>query len=186
MIRRPPRSTLFPYTTLFRSTATRRGSCRRTARSRPRAALPAGARDRDPRLAAGGGRANSPAIAAPSPAPGSERAPATPASPMRNAERGMRSVMASVARRTTLHDNSAFRTPHSALWFPRPLRHRRHERVQAFGRELERLSLLGAHVGRHEDSHHLDAVVERQLRSFALQEHAHEVSVFGVDRKSVV
>src|SRR5437899_5435362 len=27
MIRRPPRSTLFPYTTLFRSCATRRSSC---------------------------------------------------------------------------------------------------------------------------------------------------------------
>src|SRR3712207_1388629 len=34
MIRRPPRSTLFPYTTLFRSSGTRRG--RRRARPRPR------------------------------------------------------------------------------------------------------------------------------------------------------
>src|SRR3712207_8633742 len=33
MIRRPPRSTLFPYTTLFRSHARERGS--RTARSEP-------------------------------------------------------------------------------------------------------------------------------------------------------
>src|SRR3989441_12860321 len=32
MIRRPPRSTLFPYTTLFRSTATHLGSCRHAAR----------------------------------------------------------------------------------------------------------------------------------------------------------
>src|SRR6266581_5971028 len=31
MIRRPPRSTLFPYTTLFRSTPRRRGSCCRAA-----------------------------------------------------------------------------------------------------------------------------------------------------------
>src|SRR2546427_9782735 len=28
MIRRPPRSTLFPYTTLFRSFVTKRGACR--------------------------------------------------------------------------------------------------------------------------------------------------------------
>src|ERR1043166_1317476 len=39
MIRRPPRSTLFPYTTLFRSPAPvrrRRRRCRRPRRSRPR------------------------------------------------------------------------------------------------------------------------------------------------------
>src|SRR5437588_3893741 len=41
MIRRPPRSTLFPYTTLFRSARPRREStypwpCRETRRSRPR------------------------------------------------------------------------------------------------------------------------------------------------------
>src|SRR5438309_3616504 len=35
MIRRPPRSTLFPYTTLFRST---RPDCSRCRRRRPRAA----------------------------------------------------------------------------------------------------------------------------------------------------
>src|SRR2546427_8660764 len=36
MIRRPPRSTLFPYTTLFRSTFTTCAGCRRTSReSRP-------------------------------------------------------------------------------------------------------------------------------------------------------
>src|SRR3712207_7483360 len=37
MIRRPPRSTLFPYTTLFRSTPARppRGPTRRPRRSRP-------------------------------------------------------------------------------------------------------------------------------------------------------
>src|SRR2546426_7784249 len=40
MIRRPPRSTLFPYTTLFRS-------------PRPRAGRPRGARDLDPRLERG-------------------------------------------------------------------------------------------------------------------------------------
>src|SRR5687767_15265754 len=42
MIRRPPRSTLFPYTTLFRST---RGGCARSrataARNRPAAVAPA-------------------------------------------------------------------------------------------------------------------------------------------------
>src|SRR3712207_8689416 len=43
MIRRPPRSTLFPYTTLFRSTALPCGESRRRARSTP----PSGAsRDR--------------------------------------------------------------------------------------------------------------------------------------------
>src|SRR3712207_7922500 len=39
MIRRPPRSTLFPYTTLFRSSRPRRGSARSTfgrAREHPR------------------------------------------------------------------------------------------------------------------------------------------------------
>src|SRR5690348_17375088 len=39
MIRRPPRSTLFPYTTLFRS----RGSSRRRARGRSGTRSPAGA-----------------------------------------------------------------------------------------------------------------------------------------------
>ncbi len=36
-------------------------------------------------------------------------------SQVRNAECGMRSVKGSVARRMTLHCNSAFRTPHSAF-----------------------------------------------------------------------
>src|SRR5689334_23825936 len=43
MIRRPPRSTLFPYTTLFRSTRSPRGeapSPARARRLRPRSALP--------------------------------------------------------------------------------------------------------------------------------------------------
>src|SRR5258708_10061937 len=35
MIRRPPRSTLFPYTTLFRSTLRPRARCRRRRRSPP-------------------------------------------------------------------------------------------------------------------------------------------------------
>src|SRR6202012_6172423 len=35
MIRRPPRSTLFPYTTLFRSREPHRRSCRAPARSAP-------------------------------------------------------------------------------------------------------------------------------------------------------
>src|SRR3712207_7764138 len=39
MIRRPPRSTLFPYTTLFRSPA-RRGDGVRAARAEPRAVRP--------------------------------------------------------------------------------------------------------------------------------------------------
>src|SRR2546427_2682469 len=45
MIRRPPRSTLFPYTTLFRSLPTRRVSARRTppCRSRRRGHWPSAA-----------------------------------------------------------------------------------------------------------------------------------------------
>src|SRR5947209_16387069 len=35
MLRRPPRSTLFPYTTLFRSGAPRWGRCRESAGHRP-------------------------------------------------------------------------------------------------------------------------------------------------------
>src|SRR3712207_6939161 len=47
MIRRPPRSTLFPYTTLFRSARTGAGAVRDAARGRPQAGrtapgLPAG------------------------------------------------------------------------------------------------------------------------------------------------
>src|SRR3989442_6193144 len=42
MIRRPPRSTLFPYTTLFRSRAVRRGAWRRRCCRRSRAASAAG------------------------------------------------------------------------------------------------------------------------------------------------
>src|SRR3989454_6859182 len=44
MIRRPPRSTLFPYTTLFRSALARRGHAAAVDRARPaarRRALPA-------------------------------------------------------------------------------------------------------------------------------------------------
>src|SRR5690349_24224982 len=37
MIRRPPRSTLFPYTTLFRSQGTRRKCCRTSKRDAKRA-----------------------------------------------------------------------------------------------------------------------------------------------------
>src|SRR5690349_24204925 len=46
MIRRPPRSTLFPYTTLFRSCRTRRRPSGRPGRGRrrPRATRPRGAR----------------------------------------------------------------------------------------------------------------------------------------------
>src|SRR2546430_13038677 len=53
MIRRPPRSTLFPYTTLFRSTYTTGSACARhpgatASTSTPRATAPGGtARPRD-------------------------------------------------------------------------------------------------------------------------------------------
>src|SRR2546429_10011463 len=56
MIRRPPRSTLFPYTTLFRSPADPRGAdAARRGRARGDGAhqSPARARDRNGRLAPG-------------------------------------------------------------------------------------------------------------------------------------
>src|SRR3712207_7947273 len=59
MIRRPPRSTLFPYTTLFRSRTRTRGWCRPAARPpsarRPAAGGAAGG-GRGPRRAGGGRR----------------------------------------------------------------------------------------------------------------------------------
>src|SRR2546428_11258608 len=72
---------------------------------------------------------------------------------------------------------SAFRLPRSALGSPRPLRHGRDECLQPSGGELQRLSLLGAHVGRHQELHYFDAVVEGQLGRLTLQEGAHEVAV---------
>src|SRR2546427_8758941 len=62
MIRRPPRSTLFPYTTLFRSCSRTPGSYRghRPSRTRPRAAVlvarDPGARRPGDRIAAGADR----------------------------------------------------------------------------------------------------------------------------------
>src|SRR3712207_8561380 len=47
MIRRPPRSTLFPYTTLFRSTASTCASSRRPSRGRRASSSPS--RSRQPR-----------------------------------------------------------------------------------------------------------------------------------------
>src|SRR2546430_11249142 len=44
MIRRPPRSTLFPYTTLFRSPRTHSYPCARASRSCPGHATPPGGR----------------------------------------------------------------------------------------------------------------------------------------------
>src|SRR3712207_8020253 len=53
MIRRPPRSTLFPYTTLFRSRGDAAGGARRARPGRLRAARdPAAATDHRPRRAA--------------------------------------------------------------------------------------------------------------------------------------
>src|SRR5881396_1227142 len=99
---------------------------------------------------------------------------------VRNAECGVRNVSLSVARRSTLHCNSAFHTPHSALWSPGSLRHRRHEPFDARRRKVEGLPLLGAHVGRHQDLYDLQPVVERQQRRLATEEHAHEVPILGV------
>src|SRR2546425_1655115 len=48
MIRRPPRSTLFPYTTLFRSAARLRRAAAAVARSRAHARAPALPRHQDP------------------------------------------------------------------------------------------------------------------------------------------
>src|SRR5256885_8613312 len=50
MIRRPPRSTLFPYTTLFRSAHAAPGRARGLARARPRPAVVARRRHRAARL----------------------------------------------------------------------------------------------------------------------------------------
>src|SRR2546427_9264544 len=62
MIRRPPRSTLFPYTTLFRSRSRARAGSRgeSAARSARCSTLPS-ARARGRRLAAGPGLAHAPA-----------------------------------------------------------------------------------------------------------------------------
>src|SRR2546426_12008963 len=109
MIRRPPRSTLFPYTTLFRSVAHREPQ---------RDAWPAGvgldpvSRDHPH---------DDPAAAAP------VRHPGEPAEvllvqrllkTMRNGECGMRSCSeGSLASRPPLYiPHSAFRIPHSAFW----------------------------------------------------------------------
>src|SRR6058998_1443962 len=110
---------------------------------------------------------------------------------MRNAEFGMRNGSwggrarppASGTELPAPIPHSAFRTsniPHSALWLPGPLRHRRHERVEPPGREAQRLALLGAHVSRHQELDDLEAVVEGELRRVAPQEHANEVLVFGL------
>src|SRR2546421_3051190 len=51
MIRRPPRSTLFPYTTLFRSSATPGRQCRAGRRAGARSASALGSRLQLPRCA---------------------------------------------------------------------------------------------------------------------------------------
>src|SRR3712207_8087108 len=55
MIRRPPRSTLFPYTTLFRSGDARRGAVDARQRARPRRPLQVGRAEREGGAAAPGG-----------------------------------------------------------------------------------------------------------------------------------
>src|SRR2546430_10456661 len=61
MIRRPPRSTLFPYTTLFRSDERRARARQRTRRRRPPAAVRVGTRPRRIRaVVRGSSRAASP------------------------------------------------------------------------------------------------------------------------------
>src|SRR3712207_8142547 len=65
MIRRPPRSTLFPYTTLFRS----HGSTDLVVRDRRRQALQVGSRSYPTRAAPGDG----PGGGRPGPSPGADR-----------------------------------------------------------------------------------------------------------------
>src|SRR2546426_5043765 len=50
MIRRPPRSTLFPYTTLFRSLARGLGAAELRSAGQPRAAVPTRFKTASPRL----------------------------------------------------------------------------------------------------------------------------------------
>src|SRR5262245_13416580 len=63
---------------------------------------------------------------------------------------------------------------------PRPLSDGRNELVQPARRKLERRPMLGALIGRHEDFHNVEAVVERELGLLLAEKHAHEVSVFGL------
>src|SRR6058998_415940 len=97
-----------------------------------------------------------------------------------SAECGMRSAECKPERRSAIDPSLQFRIPHSALWSPGSLRHRRHEPFDARRRKVEGLPLLGAHVGRHQDLYDLQPVVERQQRRLATEEHAHEVPILGV------
>src|SRR5579863_10165788 len=62
--------------------------------------------------------------------------------------------------------------------FPLALGHRRDEFIQAARRERERFALLGALIGRHQEFHDLQAVVEGQQRLFLAEKHAHEMPIF--------
>src|SRR2546426_5476491 len=53
-------------------------------------------------------------------------------------------------------------------------RHCRHEPFDARRRKVERLPLLGAHVGRHQELHDLQPVVECQQRRLATEERSEE------------
>src|SRR6266516_4257738 len=155
--------------------ATAPGPCRRTTRRHRRAAAPATARGRGRPPEDGGGPWNGRAIVGRASSPGGElRWQRT-----RNAERGPRNSRSELGARVAC---SAFRLPRSAFpsWLPRSFRDGRHECLQPLGGEFQRLPLLGAHVCGHQELHDLEAVVERQLRRFAPEEHAHEVPVLGL------
>src|SRR5271156_6847110 len=59
--------------------------------------------------------------------------------------------------------------------FPLALGNRRNECIQAARRESERLALFGALIGRHQEFHDLQAVVEGEQRLFLAEKHAHEM-----------
>src|SRR5450432_1911589 len=61
---------------------------------------------------------------------------------------------------------------------PFALCHRRNKSIQAARRERERLALLGALVGRHQEFDDFQTVVKRQQRLFLAEKHAREVPVF--------
>src|SRR3984885_15010370 len=62
--------------------------------------------------------------------------------------------------------------------FPLAPGHRGNEFIQAARRERERLALFGALIGRHQEFHDLQAVIEGQQRLFLAEKRAHEMTIF--------
>src|SRR5688500_2477257 len=69
--------------------------------------------------------------------------------------------------------------PGRRLRFPGTLRDRWDEGIEALWRELQGLPALRTHVGRHQDLHHLDSVLERQHPLLAPQKSAREMPVLS-------